>query len=547
MSSRIFQNVIIQMKDAVDRTIGVVDEQGFVVASSELAIIGSRLDDFHAYEFENADKVVCTGSRSYSALCAEGGKMDFAAFVEGTDQAARTICAVSAVAFNEARSNYEEKHNKAAFVKNIISDNILPGDVYVRAKELHFVTDEPRTVLLVRQTENSDVAAMEVIQRLFPDRQRDFVLNINETDVVVVKALSSPEAHEEVLKAARGIEVSQVFQLGTKYSEAMGATFMDVDGKERPFQMGCYGIGVSRTLQAVVEQHHDEHGIVWPVCVAPYEVEIVPLSVNDDTVWPMAEKVAAELCAAGLEVLVDDRKERAGVKFADADLMGFPYQVVLGKRGVLAGEAEVKVRGTVQEYNGRLQLRVEKWRLCTDDDPVDMNALVPCAPRKPEDMMKEIRDTVASFTSENLRRLTEGMLETAGGNLNWFPAAQRMHHAERSGLLHHTSDMLRLAKAMLEVYPWLNRDLLLAGVIIHDLGKIDELKSDQAGNVTDYTRDGQLLGHLVRGITNLNRVADRLGIHGESVVLLEHRLLSHHAAARRRRCSLRRKRCTGSI
>ena len=188
----------------------------------------------------------------------------------------------------------------------------------------------------------------------------------------------------------------------------------------------------------------------------------------------------------------------------------------------------VKVRGTVQEYNGRLQLRVEKWRKSTPEDPVDMSLLVPCAPRKPEDMMKEIRETVASFTSEKLRKLTEGMLETAGGDLNWFPAAQRMHHAERSGLLHHTSDMLRVAKAMLEVYPWMNRDLLLAGVIIHDLGKIDELKSDQAGNVTDYTRDGQLLGHLVRGITNLNRVADRLGIQGETVVLLEHMLLSHH-------------------
>ena len=152
MSSRIFQNVIIQMKDAVDRTIGVVDEQGFVVASSELSIIGSRLDDFRSFLLEASEKVACTASRSYCALSAEGGKIDFAAFVEGTDQPARTICAVSAVAFNEARSNYEEKHNKAAFVKNIISDNILPGDVYVRAKELHFVTDEPRSVLLVRQT-----------------------------------------------------------------------------------------------------------------------------------------------------------------------------------------------------------------------------------------------------------------------------------------------------------------------------------------------------------------------------------------------------------
>ena len=216
MSSRIFQNVIIQMKDAVDRTIGVVDEQGFVVASSELAIIGSRLDDFHAYDFDAAEKVLCTGSRSYSVLSAEGGKMDFAAFVEGTDQAARTICAVAAVAFNEARSNYEEKHNKAAFVKSIISDNILPGDVYVRAKELHFVTDEPRSVLLVRQTENPDMAAMEVIQRIFPDRQRDFVININETDVVVVKALSAPESREEVLKVARSIESSLHEELGIR-------------------------------------------------------------------------------------------------------------------------------------------------------------------------------------------------------------------------------------------------------------------------------------------------------------------------------------------
>ena len=193
-----------------------------------------------------------------------------------------------------------------------------------------------------------------------------------------------------------------------------------------------------------------------------------------------------------------------------------------------AAGSVVKVRGTVQEYNGRLQLRVEKWREAAAEDPVDMSQLVPCAPRQPEDMMREIRETVESFKSENLRKLTEGMLENAGKDLSWFPAAQRMHHAERSGLLHHTTDMLRLAGAMLEVYPWLNRDLLLAGVIIHDLGKMDELKSDTTGNVSDYTRDGQLLGHLVRGITNLNRVADRLGIRGETVALLEHMLLSHH-------------------
>ena len=188
----------------------------------------------------------------------------------------------------------------------------------------------------------------------------------------------------------------------------------------------------------------------------------------------------------------------------------------------------IKVRGTIQEYNGRLQLRVEKWRLSTDEDPVDMNMLVPCAPRKPEDMLEDINETVESFKNEDLKKLTQGMLGIAGDRLTWFPAAQRMHHAERSGLLHHTTDMLRLAKALLEIYPWLNRDLLLAGVIIHDLGKIEEMKSDQTGNVTDYTRDGQLLGHLVRGITNLNRVAEETGVTGECMILMEHMLLSHH-------------------
>ena len=148
------------------------------------------------------------------------------------------------------------------------------------------------------------------------------------------------------LSAARGIEVSQVFQLGTKYSEAMGATFMDEDGKEKPLIMGCYGVGVSRTLAAVVEQHNDENGIVWPVSVAPYEVAVVPLDVHDELVWPAAEKVAGQLAEAGIEVVIDDRKERPGVKFADNDLMGFPYQLVFGKRAVKGGNCELKDRAS---------------------------------------------------------------------------------------------------------------------------------------------------------------------------------------------------------
>ncbi|MDO4183325.1 MAG: proline--tRNA ligase [Coriobacteriia bacterium] len=152
-------------------------------------------------------------------------------------------------------------------------------------------------------------------------------------------------------QGARGIEVGQIFKLGTKYSESMGATFMGEDGKEKPFIMGCYGVGVSRTLAAAVEQSHDENGIVWPVPIAPAHVCVIPLVVKDDLVQPAAEDIARELDALGLEVAIDDRKERAGVKFADADLIGWPVQVVVGKRGLEAGTVEVKVRRTGEKMD----------------------------------------------------------------------------------------------------------------------------------------------------------------------------------------------------
>lgn len=148
------------------------------------------------------------------------------------------------------------------------------------------------------------------------------------------------------LEGARGIEVAQVFQLGDKYSRGMGATFMAEDGSERPFIMGCYGVGVSRTMAAIVEQYNDENGIMWPFAVAPAHVCVIPLTVGDDTVQPAAEKLASDLARFGLEVVIDDRKERAGVKFADADLIGWPLQVVVGKRGLAEGKVEIKMRKT---------------------------------------------------------------------------------------------------------------------------------------------------------------------------------------------------------
>ncbi|AJC11744.1 prolyl-tRNA synthetase [Berryella intestinalis] len=178
-------------------------------------------------------------------------------------------------------------------------------------------------------------------------------------DLCEVQPGDSCPVSGEPLKGARGIEVGQVFQLGTKYSEAMGATFMDEDGSEKPFIMGCYGVGVSRALAAVVEQCHDEHGIAWPASVAPAHVCVIPLTVNDDTVGPAAEKLAAELAELGVEVAIDDRKDRAGVKFNDADLIGWPVQIIVGKRGLEAGTVEVKHRRTGEKKDVSLSSIVE--------------------------------------------------------------------------------------------------------------------------------------------------------------------------------------------
>ncbi len=148
------------------------------------------------------------------------------------------------------------------------------------------------------------------------------------------------------LKIQRAIEVGHVFKLGTKYSEKLNAYFLDADGKSKPCVMGCYGIGVTRTLQAVIEQSNDKDGIVWPLSVAPFAVCITPLSVAPESaVMQLAEKIYAELTAAGVEVILDDRDDRPGVKFKDADLVGFPLRVSIGEKSLANGEVELKPRG----------------------------------------------------------------------------------------------------------------------------------------------------------------------------------------------------------
>ncbi|HZJ47745.1 MAG TPA: proline--tRNA ligase, partial [Acidimicrobiia bacterium] len=159
----------------------------------------------------------------------------------------------------------------------------------------------------------------------------------------------------EPLEVFRGIEAGHIFKLGTKFSEALGATVLDADGIAVPLVMGSYGIGIERNMAAVVEMNHDERGIVWPVSVAPYEVVITVVNVDDEVTMTVAERLYEDLQFAGIDVLIDDRAERPGVKFNDAELIGIPYRITVGPRGLADGIVELSERST----GDRSELEIE--------------------------------------------------------------------------------------------------------------------------------------------------------------------------------------------
>jgi len=165
-------------------------------------------------------------------------------------------------------------------------------------------------------------------------------------DIVLIKKGDVCAKCGKELDSFRGIEVSQAFKLGTKYSKSMNATFLDEDGKAKPFVMGCYGLGVSRTVAAIIEQHHDDDGIAWPLAVAPFAVEVLAVSMKSEEAVRVADKLYEDLTAAGVDTLYDDRNDSAGVKFKDADLVGMPLRVTVGDRGLKKGIVEARVRKT---------------------------------------------------------------------------------------------------------------------------------------------------------------------------------------------------------
>lgn len=188
----------------------------------------------------------------------------------------------------------------------------------------------------------------------------------------------------------------------------------------------------------------------------------------------------------------------------------------------------VLVDALVQKFNGRLQLRVNRLRGLEPGDEARVEDFVDSAPEKPENMYGYMMDLLSSFENEELRILTEYLLEEKREKLLYYPAAKTHHHAIKSGLLFHMVSMLKIAQSLVDLYPFVQRELLFSGIMLHDLSKVDEMRSNELGIVEDYSKEGKLLGHIVQGIVEIDKAATTLGVSDECRLLLEHLLLSHH-------------------
>jgi len=206
MSNNVFRGVVQQFKEVSDRMFGVIDSDGRVISCTETSMVGERWPEVVLKISGSSEQVVTFGQKTFRGIMNSANLFEYATFCSGDDEQAKVLCNMAYIALNEAKAYYEEKHDIGAFVKNIIMDNILPGDIYIRAKELHFATDAPRAVFLVRQLGRSDVATTDVLSGLFHDKLQDFVISINETDIAIVKQLEKNATSEDLEKIARNVE-----------------------------------------------------------------------------------------------------------------------------------------------------------------------------------------------------------------------------------------------------------------------------------------------------------------------------------------------------
>lgn len=203
MSNRFFQGVVYQLKESVDRMVGVLDEYGTVIACSDLIKIGEKHDKVIP-SINATMNIVKDDEYTYKPIN-QGPGLEFIAFIEGTDELADKFISLVVIALSNIKQYYDEKFDKNNFVKNVILNNILPGDIYIKARELHFETEASRVVILIRLSDKSDVSAYDILQSLFPDKQKDFIMNVNETDLVLVKEVKDTNDNKDLEKLAKSI------------------------------------------------------------------------------------------------------------------------------------------------------------------------------------------------------------------------------------------------------------------------------------------------------------------------------------------------------
>lgn len=245
MANRLFQSVIHQMKDAIDRTIGVIDESGTIIACSELGKIGEVVD----IEFTtvSASEAFTFSGSTYKAIgSAQLG--EYYTFVNGVDPTAEKYCMVLSISFANIKYYYDEKYDRCNFIKNVILDNILPGDIYLKSRELHFNTDVSRSVLLIRSTEPSDIVVFDVVQNLFPDKTKDFVISINETDIALVKETTREIESKDIEKLALSIADTLSGEFYTTVSIGIGSSVDSIKDLAKSFKEAQASLEVGKVF-----------------------------------------------------------------------------------------------------------------------------------------------------------------------------------------------------------------------------------------------------------------------------------------------------------
>ena len=246
MSNRLFQGIVHQMKDAIDRTIGVIDETSVVIACSELGKIGEVNESVNSETLSSTAPFVVNGYtyRSFGS----NAKYDYAVFVQGTDEYAQKYAQLLSVSFASIKQYYDEKYDRSNFIKNVILDNILPGDIYLKAREFHFNSEVSRVCLLIKIVSKTDVSAYDIVQNLFPDKSKDFVININEVEIALVKEIKPATESRDLEKLASSISDTLSSEFYTHCVVGIGTTVTGIKDLARSFKEAQSALEVAKVF-----------------------------------------------------------------------------------------------------------------------------------------------------------------------------------------------------------------------------------------------------------------------------------------------------------